>query len=90
LVKFLSSFLDFLIISFFTKLSVNKPEFTVKLREDEKAKSFHKLNFDPRELQNNLKGELKVFKRGEKFYVKVDGDEEQSSMNLDRQIRKKI
>lgn len=70
-----------------------KPDYKINLKENEegiKVKSNEKINFDPREIQNKIKGDMKVYKRGDKYFIKVDDEDEKTEESNDRNIRKKI
>jgi hypothetical protein len=61
--------------------------------EEEESLSCEKLHFDPREKQKELNGHpVKVYKRGEEFFVKISDDpseEENDESSSPREIGKK-
>lgn len=58
---------------------MTKPKTGIKLNDSvRKSEKCEKLNFDPREMQRELEGKnLKIYKRGDKFYVRLNENEEE-------------
>lgn len=77
---------------------MTKPKTGIKLKENavKKPENCEPLDFDPREIQKELEGKnLKVYKRGDKFYVQLDEvedvnepEEEEHQPNVESDIRK--
>lgn len=73
-------------------LNVTKPKTGVKLKEDlNKSEKCKQLNFNPREKQKELKKEsLKIYKRGDVFFVKANENEEEEQIKIEPEVVREI